>query len=130
MAWVCCMLWIESAGDIYVNKKNHVHFKKDALIIVSEHVSLLILLTSIDEDNLSNECNSFRRQDGIICSCSSWRVSFIWAVSIWSLLAPLPDGSLQGEIFSNDEKLSGRLNIVSVSLAIYGKCDFPITAYF
>jgi len=53
--------------------------------------------------HLSNIIN-FRRQDGIIYSCSSWRVNFTWAVSTWSLLAPLLDGSSQGEIFSNDEK--------------------------
>jgi len=34
------MLWIESAGDIYLNRKNHVHFKKDALLIVCERIIL------------------------------------------------------------------------------------------
>lgn len=38
VAWIYCMLWIESAGDIYLNRKNHVHFKKDALIIVRERI--------------------------------------------------------------------------------------------
>lgn len=41
------MLWIESAGDIYLNRKNHVHFKKDGLLIVRKRVSLSTLIRII-----------------------------------------------------------------------------------
>lgn len=39
------MLWIESAGDIYMNRKNHIHFRKDALLIVRERISPLVFLS-------------------------------------------------------------------------------------
>jgi len=42
------MLWIESAGDIYINSKKHIHFKKDGLLIVREH-----FLFSTDKDYIS-----------------------------------------------------------------------------
>lgn len=44
VAWVYCMLWIESAGDIYINQKNHTHFRKDALLIVRERITLPCLI--------------------------------------------------------------------------------------
>lgn len=40
-AWVYCMLWIESAGNIYKNRKNHIHFRKDAVTIVSDRSKVL-----------------------------------------------------------------------------------------
>ncbi|XP_067207426.1 choline transporter-like protein 1 isoform X2 [Linepithema humile] len=48
VAWVYCMLWIESAGDIYVNKKNHVHFKKDALLIATRWYNLFLFFVACE----------------------------------------------------------------------------------
>lgn len=33
-AWIYFILWIESAGDLYKNRKGHFHYKKDAILIV------------------------------------------------------------------------------------------------
>jgi len=43
VAWLYCMLWIESAGDIYLNRKNHTHFRKDALLLVRYLIIALII---------------------------------------------------------------------------------------
>ncbi|KYQ54280.1 Choline transporter-like protein 1 [Trachymyrmex zeteki] len=48
IAWVYCMLWIESAGDIYLNRKNHVHFKKDALLIATRWYNLFLFFVACE----------------------------------------------------------------------------------
>ncbi|XP_025075815.1 choline transporter-like protein 1 isoform X1 [Pogonomyrmex barbatus] len=48
VAWVYCMLWIESAGDIYLNRKNHIHFKKDALIIATRWYNLFLFFVACE----------------------------------------------------------------------------------
>ncbi|XP_032681859.1 choline transporter-like protein 1 isoform X2 [Odontomachus brunneus] len=48
VAWMYCMLWIESAGDIYVNKKNHIHFRKDALLIATRWYNLFLFFVSCE----------------------------------------------------------------------------------
>ncbi|XP_029175076.1 choline transporter-like protein 1 isoform X2 [Nylanderia fulva] len=48
VAWIYCMLWIESAGDIYLNKKNHVHFKKDALLIATRWYNLFLFFVACE----------------------------------------------------------------------------------
>ena len=37
--WLYCMLWIESAGNIYKNRKNHIHFRKDTVLVVSDGIT-------------------------------------------------------------------------------------------
>ncbi|XP_011882498.1 PREDICTED: choline transporter-like protein 1 isoform X2 [Vollenhovia emeryi] len=48
VAWVYCMLWIESAGDIYLNRKNHVHFKKDGLLIATRWYNLFLFFVACE----------------------------------------------------------------------------------
>ncbi|XP_011067500.1 PREDICTED: choline transporter-like protein 1 isoform X3 [Acromyrmex echinatior] len=48
IAWVYCMLWIESAGDIYLNRKNHIHFKKDALLIATRWYNLFLFFVACE----------------------------------------------------------------------------------
>ncbi|KAF3429136.1 hypothetical protein E2986_03005 [Frieseomelitta varia] len=47
-AWVYCMLWIESAGNIYKNRKNHIHFRKDAVTIVSRWYNLFFFFVTCE----------------------------------------------------------------------------------
>nr|XP_033320907.1 choline transporter-like protein 1 isoform X1 [Megalopta genalis]XP_033320908.1 choline transporter-like protein 1 isoform X1 [Megalopta genalis]XP_033320909.1 choline transporter-like protein 1 isoform X1 [Megalopta genalis]XP_033320910.1 choline transporter-like protein 1 isoform X1 [Megalopta genalis] len=46
-AWVYCMLWIESAGNIHM-KKNHVHFEKDGLLIASRWYNLFFFFVTCE----------------------------------------------------------------------------------
>lgn len=46
--WVYCMLWIESAGNIYINRKNHIHFKKDAMLIATRWYNLFMFFVSCE----------------------------------------------------------------------------------
>ncbi|XP_020286444.1 choline transporter-like protein 1 isoform X2 [Pseudomyrmex gracilis] len=48
VACVYCMLWIESAGDMYKNRKNHVHFRKDALIIATRWYNLFCFFVAYE----------------------------------------------------------------------------------
>ncbi|XP_072754368.1 choline transporter-like protein 1 isoform X1 [Anoplolepis gracilipes] len=48
VAWIYCMLWIESAGDIYLNRKKHVHFKKDALLIATRWYNLFLFFVAYE----------------------------------------------------------------------------------
>ncbi|KAK2586916.1 hypothetical protein KPH14_009848 [Odynerus spinipes] len=41
-AWIYCLLWIESAGNIYKNRKGHIDFKKDALLITARWYNLFV----------------------------------------------------------------------------------------
>ncbi|KAK9299426.1 hypothetical protein QLX08_007543 [Tetragonisca angustula] len=47
-AWVYCMLWIESAGNIYKNRKNHIHFRKDAVTIASRWYNLFFFFVTCE----------------------------------------------------------------------------------
>lgn len=47
-AWVYCMLWIESAGNSYKNRKNHVHFRKDGLLIASRWYNLFFFFVTCE----------------------------------------------------------------------------------
>ncbi|XP_054015045.1 choline transporter-like protein 1 isoform X2 [Hylaeus anthracinus] len=47
-AWVYCMLLIESAGNIYMNTKNHIHFRKDALLIATRWYNLFIFFVTCE----------------------------------------------------------------------------------
>ncbi|XP_017760049.1 PREDICTED: choline transporter-like protein 1 isoform X2 [Eufriesea mexicana] len=47
-AWVYCILWIESAGNIYMNKKNHIHFRKDAVLIASRWYNLFFFFVTCE----------------------------------------------------------------------------------
>ncbi|XP_033207562.1 choline transporter-like protein 1 isoform X2 [Belonocnema kinseyi] len=43
LAWVYCMLLIESAGDLYNNtRKNHLHYKKDTIIKIARWYNLFL----------------------------------------------------------------------------------------
>lgn len=103
-AWVYCMLWIESAGNIYKNRKNHIHFRKDAVTIVSDRSEVLTKSDQADVRRRQKTTEEFfffffcRRVDGTIYFSSSSPASFSWAVNIWSLLAPLLVGSSPGDI--------------------------------
>ncbi|KAH0946358.1 hypothetical protein HN011_009602 [Eciton burchellii] len=48
VAWLYCMLWIESAGDIYLNRKNHTHFRKDALLLATRWYNLFLFFVSCE----------------------------------------------------------------------------------
>ncbi|XP_026830120.1 choline transporter-like protein 1 isoform X2 [Ooceraea biroi] len=48
VAWIYCMLWIESAGDIYINRKNHTHFKKDALLLATRWYNLFLFFVACE----------------------------------------------------------------------------------
>ncbi|XP_071631201.1 choline transporter-like protein 1 isoform X1 [Temnothorax longispinosus] len=48
VAWVYCMLWIESAGDIYLNKKGHIRFKKDGLLIATRWYNLFLFFVACE----------------------------------------------------------------------------------
>ena len=106
-AWVYCMLWIESAGNIYKNRKNHIHFRKDAVTIVSDRSEVLTKSDQVDCSTKTETMEEFfsfffffsfcRRVDGTIYFSSSSPASFYWAVNIWSLLAPLRVGSSPGD---------------------------------
>ncbi|CAL7943385.1 unnamed protein product [Xylocopa violacea] len=48
VAWVYCMLWIESAGNIYMNRKNHVHFRKDAIVIAARWYNLFFFFVTCE----------------------------------------------------------------------------------
>lgn len=47
-AWIYCMLWIESAGDIYKNRKNHIHFRKDGLLIATRWYNLFLFFVTCE----------------------------------------------------------------------------------
>ncbi|XP_076281785.1 choline transporter-like protein 1 isoform X2 [Lasioglossum baleicum] len=47
-AWVYCMLWIESAGNIYKNRKDHIHFRKDGLLIASRWYNLFFFFVTCE----------------------------------------------------------------------------------
>ncbi|XP_066581084.1 choline transporter-like protein 1 isoform X2 [Prorops nasuta] len=42
ITWIYCILWIESAGTLYKNTKNHFHYRKDTLIIVTRWYNIFI----------------------------------------------------------------------------------------
>ncbi|XP_063977227.1 choline transporter-like protein 1 isoform X2 [Diachasmimorpha longicaudata] len=42
VAWVYCVLWIESAGELYKNRKNHLHYKKDAVLLTARWYNLFM----------------------------------------------------------------------------------------
>ncbi|XP_015587340.1 choline transporter-like protein 1 isoform X2 [Cephus cinctus] len=42
LAWIYCMLWIESSGDLYKNRKNHLHYKKDAYILTARWYNIFL----------------------------------------------------------------------------------------
>ncbi|XP_077273063.1 choline transporter-like protein 1 isoform X3 [Temnothorax americanus] len=48
VAWIYCMLWIESAGDIYLNKKSHIRFKKDGLLIATRWYNLFLFFVACE----------------------------------------------------------------------------------
>lgn len=41
-AWIYCLLWIESAGDIYKNRKGNIDFKKDGILIAARWYNLFV----------------------------------------------------------------------------------------
>ncbi|XP_043802926.1 choline transporter-like protein 1 isoform X2 [Apis laboriosa] len=47
-AWIYCMLWIESAGNIYKNKKNHIHFRKDSIVIASRWYNIFFFFVTCE----------------------------------------------------------------------------------
>ncbi|XP_076684764.1 choline transporter-like protein 1 isoform X2 [Andrena cerasifolii] len=47
-AWVYCMLWIESAGNIYMNRKGHIHFRKDTLLIATRWYNLFFFFVTCE----------------------------------------------------------------------------------
>ncbi|XP_076661581.1 choline transporter-like protein 1 isoform X1 [Halictus rubicundus] len=47
-AWVYCMLWIESAGNIYKNRKNHIHYRKDGWLIASRWYNLFFFFVTCE----------------------------------------------------------------------------------
>ncbi|XP_031830541.2 choline transporter-like protein 1 isoform X2 [Nomia melanderi] len=47
-AWAYCMLWIESAGNIYMNRKQHIHFRKDTLLIVGRWYNLFFFFVTCE----------------------------------------------------------------------------------
>ncbi|XP_076639514.1 choline transporter-like protein 1 isoform X2 [Colletes latitarsis] len=47
-AWVYCMLLIESAGNIYKNRKDHIHFKKDVLLIATRWYNLFFFFVTCE----------------------------------------------------------------------------------
>lgn len=47
-ACVYCMLWVESAGNIYLNKKNHIHFRKDALLITARWFNIFLFFVTCE----------------------------------------------------------------------------------
>ncbi|XP_015431429.1 PREDICTED: choline transporter-like protein 1 isoform X1 [Dufourea novaeangliae] len=47
-AWVYCMMWIESAGNIYKNRKNHIHFRKDGLLIAARWYNLFFFFVTCE----------------------------------------------------------------------------------
>ncbi|XP_014474757.1 PREDICTED: choline transporter-like protein 1 [Dinoponera quadriceps] len=48
IAWIYFMLWIESAGDIYENKKHHIHFRKDGLLIATRWYNLFLFFVACE----------------------------------------------------------------------------------
>ncbi|XP_043283777.1 choline transporter-like protein 1 isoform X2 [Venturia canescens] len=42
IAWMYFILWIESAGDLYKNRKGHFHYKKDPIIITARWYNLFM----------------------------------------------------------------------------------------
>uniref|UniRef100_A0A0C9Q0I8 Choline transporter-like protein n=1 Tax=Fopius arisanus TaxID=64838 RepID=A0A0C9Q0I8_9HYME len=42
VAWAYCVLWIESAGELYKNRKNHLHYKKDAVLVTARWYNLFL----------------------------------------------------------------------------------------
>ncbi|XP_012522931.1 choline transporter-like protein 1 isoform X1 [Monomorium pharaonis] len=48
VAWIYCMMWIESAGDIYMNRKNHIRFKKDGLLIATRWYNLFLFFVACE----------------------------------------------------------------------------------
>ncbi|CAK9832448.1 Choline transporter-like protein 1 [Anthophora retusa] len=47
-AWIYCMLWIESAGNIYMNRKGHIHFRKDAIVIACRWYNLFFFFVTCE----------------------------------------------------------------------------------
>ncbi|XP_078038767.1 choline transporter-like protein 1 [Augochlora pura] len=47
-AWVYCMLWIESAGNIYKNRKDHFHYRKDGLLIAARWYNLFFFFVTCE----------------------------------------------------------------------------------
>ncbi|KAL0124600.1 hypothetical protein PUN28_006453 [Cardiocondyla obscurior] len=47
VAWIYCMLWIESAGDVYL-KKDHIRFKKDGLLIATRWYNLFLFFVACE----------------------------------------------------------------------------------
>lgn len=41
-AWIYCLLWIESAGNIYITRKKYIDFKKDAILIAARWYNLFV----------------------------------------------------------------------------------------
>ncbi|XP_026670427.1 choline transporter-like protein 1 isoform X2 [Ceratina calcarata] len=47
-AWIYCMLWIESSGNIYLNTKNHVHWRKDTVVIATRWYNLFFFFVTCE----------------------------------------------------------------------------------
>ncbi|XP_076246590.1 choline transporter-like protein 1 isoform X2 [Calliopsis andreniformis] len=47
-AWIYCMLWIESAGNIYLNRKNRIHYRKDTLLIATRWYNLFFFFVTCE----------------------------------------------------------------------------------
>ncbi|KAK0163239.1 hypothetical protein PV327_006944 [Microctonus hyperodae] len=43
-AWIYCLLWIESAGDLYKNEKDHLHYNKDVILGIARWYNLFLYL--------------------------------------------------------------------------------------
>ncbi|XP_034186152.2 choline transporter-like protein 1 isoform X2 [Osmia lignaria lignaria] len=47
-AWIYCAMWIESAGNIYKNRKNHIHFRKDTLLMTTRWYNLFFFFVTCE----------------------------------------------------------------------------------
>ncbi|XP_034942044.1 choline transporter-like protein 1 isoform X2 [Chelonus insularis] len=49
VGWVYCILWIESAGDLYKKQKNgHLHYSKDAILHVARWYNMFIFFVMVE----------------------------------------------------------------------------------
>ncbi|XP_033307400.1 choline transporter-like protein 1 [Bombus bifarius] len=46
--WLYCMLWIESAGNIYKNRKSHIHFRKDSVLVATRWYNLFFFFVTCE----------------------------------------------------------------------------------
>lgn len=82
-AWVYCMLWIESAGNIYKNRKNHIHFRKDAVTIVSDRSEVL---TKSDQADVRRRQKTTEEFFFFFLQASRWYNLFFFFVTCEFLL--------------------------------------------